>query len=65
MKSEYYGLIEMSYVFGLALALAGWELYSLRREKKKDALKDAARRAARAEAEPVIPTTDKSGASDG
>ena len=41
MKSEYYGLIEMSYVFGLALAFAGWELYSLKRDKKKKPPEDA------------------------
>lgn len=35
MGGQYYGLIEMSYVFGLVLAFACWELYSLRRDKKK------------------------------
>jgi hypothetical protein len=35
MGEKYYGLIEMSCVFGLVLAVASWELYSLRRDKKR------------------------------
>lgn len=35
MDSKYYGLIEMGLVFGLVLAWGFWELYALRRDRKK------------------------------
>lgn len=35
MDSKYYGLIEMGFVFSLVLAWGFWELYALRRDRKK------------------------------
>jgi len=35
MDHKYYGLIEMLYVFGIVLAFAGWEMYTLKRDKKR------------------------------
>jgi hypothetical protein len=35
MSSNMAGLLEMSLVFGVVLALAIWELISLKREKRK------------------------------
>lgn len=31
MKPEYFGLIEMTFSFGVILAIAFWQLYSVRR----------------------------------
>lgn len=39
---ESYGLIEMGLVFGTVLALGLWELWSLRRDKRRAAARDAA-----------------------
>lgn len=37
---EYAGLIEMALVFLAALALGGWELWTLRRDKRRAAQRD-------------------------
>ena len=41
MDSKYYSLIEMSLAFGPVLAFAIWELYSLKRDKRKREASDA------------------------
>ena len=38
------GLIELGLVFGVALAIGGWELWTLRRDRRRAAARDAARK---------------------
>ncbi len=35
MDHKYFGLVEMLFSFGVVLAFAIWEVYSLRRDKKR------------------------------
>ena len=41
MNPNYYGLIEMTLSFGVVLALAAWELYTLAKARKRRLQKPA------------------------
>lgn len=41
MDPHYYGIVEMTLVFGVVLGLAFRELWSLRREQRRDAARAA------------------------
>jgi Flp pilus assembly protein TadB len=41
MSAESLGIIELAAFFGIALALLGWEYWSLKREIKRDIKRDA------------------------
>jgi cytochrome oxidase assembly protein ShyY1 len=47
MNPDYYGVVEMVFSFGVILALAVWQLFSLEKAKKKTRAKAAERAAAR------------------
>jgi hypothetical protein len=48
MNPDYYGVVEMIFSFGLILAFAVWQLFSLEKAKKKTREKAAERAASRA-----------------
>lgn len=41
MDGRTLGLVELSMVFGLVLGLGVWQLWSLRRERRRDAAREA------------------------
>lgn len=40
------GLVEMALVFSVAVGIGAWELYALRRDKRRAAAREAERRSA-------------------